>query len=194
LHSESQGSRLDVGNWIAGFLEKNRGHKFLYAMEISKIVGLDEYFRDPRFAAKKPNLHGSWKERCGDNFYSRSVDGTWFQHPTRFHLDERVKKQDTKHARVFISERFWYRGRSAAATPERYASLIGGRGARVHHDPALVAEFCAWVAREFQPGVYDLPNDNPDMHCGVETGVEEAEARQSIVASSGCSPAPRGNC
>ena len=65
-----QGSRLDVGDWIAGFLEKKRGYKFLYAMEISEILGLDEYFRDPRFSAKKPNLRGSWTKRCGDNFYS----------------------------------------------------------------------------------------------------------------------------
>jgi Nucleotide modification associated domain 2 len=142
-------------------------------MEISEILGLDEYFRDPRFAARKPNLHGSWKERRADNFYSRSLDGTWFQHPTRFHIDERVKKQDTKHARVFIGERFWYRGRSAAAAPEKYAPLIGGRGARVNHDPALVIDFCAWVAGEFEPGVGDVPNDNPDMDCKVEAGVRD---------------------
>jgi Nucleotide modification associated domain 2 len=109
-----QGTKLDVGNWIAGFLEKNQGRKFLYPMEISEILGSDEYFRDPHFTAKKPNLHGYWKERCGDNFYSRGVDGTWLQHSTRFHLDERDEKARNKAcARVFIGERFWYRGRSA---------------------------------------------------------------------------------
>jgi hypothetical protein len=189
-----QGSRLDVGDWIAGFLEKKRGHKFLYAMEISEILGLDEYFRDPRFAAKKPNLRGSWQEQCGDNFYSRSADGAWLRHRNRFHLDERSKKQDTKHARVFIGERFWYLGRSAAAGPEKYAPVIGGRGARVNHDPALVADFCAWVAGQFEPGVCDLPIDNPDVYCNVGTRVAEAEAKGLITALTGCSPAPRGDC
>jgi len=158
-----QGSRLKVGDWIAGFLGKKRGYKFLYAMEISEILGLDEYFRDPRFATKKPNLRGSWQERCGDNFYSRNVDGEWVQHRNRFHLDERLKKQDTKYARVFIGQRFWYCGRAADAAPAKYAPLIGGRGARVNHDPALVSDFCAWVSKEFEPGVSNVPNDNPDM-------------------------------
>jgi len=158
-----QGSRLDVGNWIAGFLGKRRGYRFLYAMEISEILDLDEYYRDPRFAAKKPNLRGTWKERCGDNFYSRGSDGEWIQHRNRFHLDERLKRQDTKHTRVFIGQRFWYRGCSASAVPERFAPLIGGRGARVNHDPELVSDFCAWVAREFECGIADVPNDNPDI-------------------------------
>jgi hypothetical protein len=158
-----QGSRLDVGNWIAGFLTKERGYKFLYAMEISEILGLDEYFRDQRFASKKPKLSGSWRERCGDNFYSRRDDGTWIQHENIFHMDEQSKRQDTKHARVFIGQRFWYRGRSAEPVPVRFAPLAGRRGARVNHEPGLVSEFCAWVSTEFEPGIAAVPNDNPDM-------------------------------
>ena len=158
-----QGSRLHVGDWIAGFLTKRRGYRFLYAMEISEILGLDEYYRDPRFSAKKPDLRGNWKARCGDNFYSRGSDGAWIQHRNRFHLDERLKRQDTKYARVFIGQRFWYRGRLASVAPDKYAPLIGGRGARVNHDLDLVSDFCSWVAREFETGVADAPNDNPDM-------------------------------
>jgi len=158
-----QGSWLETGDWIAGFLDKSRGYRFLYAMEISEILDLDEYFQDLRFSAKKPNLRGCWKERCGDNFYSRGSDGTWIQHRNRFHLDDGLKKQDTKYARVFIGHRFWYRGSSAASVPYKYAPLIGGRGARVNHDPSLVSDFCEWVARGFKPGVADVPNDNPDM-------------------------------
>lgn len=158
-----QGTRLTPGNWIAGFLTKSRGHKFLYAMEVSEILDLDDYFTDERFAAKKPDLRGSWQQRCGDNFYSRNSDGTWIQHRNRFHLDERLKEQDTRHARVFIGERFWYRGRSAEPAPARLAPLAGGRGARVNHDPTLVAEFCNWVSTSFRMGVGDLRNDNPDL-------------------------------
>jgi hypothetical protein len=132
-------------------------------MEVSEILGLDEYFRDERFAAKKPNLRGSWQQRCGDNFYSRNADGTWIQHRNRFHLSEGLKQQDTRHARVFIGGRFWCRGRSAQAAPANFAPLGGGRGARVNHDPSLVMEFCDWVAASFQRGIADLPNDNPDM-------------------------------
>jgi len=59
----------------------------------------------PQFAAKKPNLWGSWKEQCGDNFYSRSTDGTWFQHPTKFHVDEATqKKTQGMHACLSVSD------------------------------------------------------------------------------------------
>lgn len=161
-----QGSRVKCGDWIAGFLTKTRGHRFLYAMEVDEVLGLDDYYRDSRFETKKPDLRGSWKERCGDNFYSLGADGKWIQHRNRFHLDEDLKQQDTKYARVFIGRRFWYLGRSAAKLPERFAPLAGGRGTRVNHEPAMIEEFCLWVASQFSPGVHDLPNDNPDIEKG----------------------------
>lgn len=132
-------------------------------MEVSEILDLDDYFQDTRFALKKPNLRGNWQQRCGDNFYSRGEDGSWIQHRNRFHLDEAIKKQDTKHARVFVGSLFWYRGRSAESLPARLAPLAGGRGARVNHDPALVDEYRNWVQARFDLGIADLPNDNPDL-------------------------------
>lgn len=158
-----QGSRVKCGDWIAGFLSKVRGHRFLYAMEVDEVLGLDDYHRDLRFEAKKPDLRGSWKERCGDNFYSRGRDGKWIQHRNRFHLDEDFKQKDTRYARVFIGRRFWYLGRAAAELPTRFGPLAGGRGARVNHDPALAEKFCSWVASHFDTGVHALPNDNPDI-------------------------------
>lgn len=158
-----QGSKLSIGNWIAGFLSKKRGYLFLYAMEISEILGLDDYYRDERFVTKKPNLRGSWQQRCGDNFYSKDDQGSWIQHRNRFHLSEGLKRQDTKFARVFIAKRYWYRGKAAMPAPSRFAALIGGRGARVNHPPALTSEFATWVSCEFEPGVADAPNDNPDI-------------------------------
>jgi hypothetical protein len=158
-----QGTRLECGDWIAGFLTKARGHRFLYAMEVSEILGLDEYFRDSRFEPKKPNLRGTWQERCGDNFYSRESNGAWIQHRNRFHLSEDLKRRDTRHARAFVGSRFWYRGKSASVIPSQFAPLAGGRGARVNHDHLLASNFCFWVADNFKPGIADIPNDNPDI-------------------------------
>lgn len=154
-----QGTRLKEGDWISGFLTKTRGHKFLYAMEVAEVLDLHDYFHDPRFAQKRPNLKGGWKERCGDNFYSRDKNGEWMQHPNRFHVGEGIKQQDTKYARVFIASRFWYLGRSAVNAPAESAPLAGGRGARVNHNPAMVQRFCKWVESNFKVGVADTPND-----------------------------------
>jgi hypothetical protein len=132
-----QGTRLTPGDWIAGCLGKSRGHRLLYAMEVAMVLDLDEYFKNSRFQSKKPNLRGDWKERCGDNFYSRDSNGSWVQHRNRFHLDESLKRQDTKFARVFLGRRYWYRGKSAAPAPAEFAPLLWGRGARVNHNPDL---------------------------------------------------------
>jgi hypothetical protein len=35
-----QGSKVEPGGWIAGFLDKQHGHKFLYAMEVSERQGM----------------------------------------------------------------------------------------------------------------------------------------------------------
>ena len=183
-----QGSRITPGDWIAGFLPKDRAHRFLYAMEVDEILSLDEYFRDPRYSAKKPNLRGSWKERCGDNFYSLDADGRWIQHPNRFHLDEHSKRQDTRFARVYIGRRFWYLGRSAAELPPRLTPLAGGRGTRVNHEPTLVDEFCTWVASEFAVGVHDVPNGNPDINSHRARHPDASPtARAGRAAEPGCS-------
>lgn len=158
-----QGTRLRKGDYIIGFLSKARRYRLVHCMEVKEVANLDDYYRDPRFERKKPNLRGDWKERCGDNFYSKALDGTWIQHRNRFHLDARLKDQDTKYARVFISKRFWYRGRTAEGVPREFFSLIGGRGARVNHDRELAEGLVSWVQNTYEEGIAGLPNDNPDL-------------------------------
>src|SRR5208283_2747822 len=75
------GVRLKVGDWIAGFLSKERENKLLYAMEVQEILNFDDYYRDSRFSKKIPNLQGTWKHRCGDNIYSKNKSGLWKQRP-----------------------------------------------------------------------------------------------------------------
>lgn len=158
-----QGSRAIPGDWIAGFLSKERGYRFLYAMQVLEVLNLDNYYNDSRFQSKKPDLRGTWKQRCGDNFYSLGEDKEWIQHRNRFHLDEATKRQDTRFAKVFVARRFWYLGASAASIPEILAPLVGGRSARVNHDLRLVIEFRRWVEATFKLGISGHPNDNPDL-------------------------------
>jgi hypothetical protein len=157
-----QGVRLSRGDWIAGFLTKDRGYRLVYAMEVDERVHLAAYFHDPRFEQKKPNLRGDWKKRCGDNFYSQEEDGTWKQHRNRFHIGDAYRRKDTRRPHAFVGKRFWYFGRDASPPPERFLRLIGGRGVRLNHDEHLAAAFQAWVTAQ-PTGIYAAPNDNPDL-------------------------------
>ena len=80
----------------------------------------EDYFGDRRFQRKKPRLDRTWKQKCGDNIYFRGPAGEWIQHENaQFHEDERIQKQDTKNAKVFISNHFFYFGENAIAIPAR---------------------------------------------------------------------------
>ena len=74
-----QRADLHKGDWIVGTTPKDFGSKFLYLMELEeKPLSLDQYFVDPRFEQKKPQLKPEDDQRervCGDNFY-RLVNGS----------------------------------------------------------------------------------------------------------------------
>jgi len=156
------GVRLRTGDVIAGSLTKARGHAFLFAMIVDEVLDLDAYFHDRRFNKKKPDLRGDWMARCGDNFYSRGLNG-WVQHKNPWHWGEQYKLRDTRHAVAFAGERFWYRGQLATALPMEFQRLFGGRGVRITRDADTVGAFVDWVARSIPEGVGGLPNDNPDL-------------------------------
>lgn len=158
-----QGARLDEGDWIAGFLNKSRQYRLVYLLKVEERICLDDYYRDSRFSSKRPDLRGDWKARCGDNFYSLNHDGEWQQHRNRFHIGPDFLVKDTRNPFAFIGREFWYFGRSAMKSPKRFDSLRGGRGIRVNHDPNVATEFISWVTSNWEPGIHDLPNDNPDI-------------------------------
>jgi hypothetical protein len=159
------GARARKGDWIAGFLSKERGNRFLYAMELAEDrIRMDRYFQRTEFQSKKPNLKGNWMQRCGDNFYSLRPDGLWQQHSNRYHYGQGCLEQDTRCPFVFVAKRFWYFGRSATSVDPRFLPLIPDRqGIRHNHDPGLVRQFCEWLSTLDQ-GVRDFPMDNCDLN------------------------------
>jgi hypothetical protein len=132
-------------------------------MKVESRIHMQAYFDDPRFGEKKPDLRGSWKERCGDNFYSQGADGSWRQHRNRFHVGPAYLAKDTRRPFVFVAREYWYFGHSAAPVPAEFSPLIGQRGIRVRHPVGLPERFCEWIEAEFTPGIMGLPNDNPDL-------------------------------
>ncbi len=157
-----QHARVLPGDWIAGFSAKAKGNRLIYAMELAERIHMNVYYDDPRFAAKKPKLRGTWMERCGDNFYSQDTTGSWRQHRNRFHLGTEYLTKDTRNPFVFVATRFWYFGREAVAVPEQLLALVGTRGIRVNHPSDLATEFCGWVASTYPEGLHGLPTENPD--------------------------------
>lgn len=160
------GAKLAPGDWVAGFLGKDRGNRLLYAMEVSEILDMNDYFYDPRFQCKKPIRTKDWRVRAGDNFYSRNADGTWQQHWNPFHKSEKHFAKDTRYHRVYAGERFWYFGSDARQVEARFQPLIVKRGIKKNHPQELVRQFMAWIERRYEPGVHGEPNGRVEKAAG----------------------------
>lgn len=152
------GIRLREGDWIIGTEPVARGSKLVYAMRVSEVLHFDEYFDDPRFQKKKPNVGGEWRERCGDNIYRRDSDGRWQQSWSRHHQSDEHRRRDTKYPYVFVSDHFYYFGEKAAPIPDDCQDLVQRRqGCKCNHDPDTVARLLAWIEAYFAPGIHGQP-------------------------------------
>lgn len=153
------GIRLIKSDWVIGFLSKSRGNKLLYAMKLDNVIEFDEYYHDKKYFKKRPNLDGTWKERCGDNMYYKNKAGSWVQVKTVYHRG--MLEKDTRYPMVFVSNKYYYFGHNAIAVPEQFVDLIPKRhGVKCDHDSSLVKLFIDWIERNSKSGIQGMPIDN----------------------------------
>lgn len=149
------------GHWIAGFSPKSDGYRLVYAMLVNERLTFDEYYRDPRFSEKKPKPQGTAEEQCGDNFYFQK-NGYWWRLPSGFHPSQKAMLTDLRKgqgAPVFVSEHYFYYGKSRIDLPSKFQKLIcKGRGTRTAFDESLVRKFVEWVEGHV-PGKHAEPLD-----------------------------------
>src|ERR1700691_5469200 len=75
-------SAAKIDDWVVGTGSKTRlrDDHLVYAMRVTGSLTFEEYWADPRFRRKKPNLRGSKKQAFGDNIYFRTTrNGKWRQ-------------------------------------------------------------------------------------------------------------------
>jgi hypothetical protein len=87
-------AKLEKGEWLIANSQNKDGNQLVYAMRISEMLSMNEYFDDKRFASKKPKPNGEDIEQCGDNIYHQDKDATWKRLPSRFHNDRGNFTQD----------------------------------------------------------------------------------------------------
>ena len=160
-----------VGDWIigTGSAAKGRRDHLVYAMRVTETLSYNDYWSDPRFRAKRPNLRGSLKQAYGDNIYHRTGDdGQWQQENSHHSLPDGQINQlnvevDTSTDRVLVSKDFVYWGGSGPVLPEdlRQAEGIDLRARRGHrsiYPESSLEKVVAWL--ESLPwGYRDRPLD-----------------------------------
>ncbi len=163
--------RASVGDWIIGTgsnrMGVRRGGFLVYAMRVQGSMTFSEYWCDPRFQKKKPNLYGSYRMACGDNIYCPMDDGGW-QQLNSYHSKEdgsqfqRHVNKDTSVDRVLISDDFVYFGAEGPEIPTalKNSGLVHSAiGQKQIRDAAAVAEFEAWLAGLGAKGYQGRPFD-----------------------------------
>lgn len=137
-------------------------------MKVAEAMTFDQYWEDPRFQYKKPNLSASKKLAFGDNIYHR-VDGTWLQENSHHSFpdgtpNDRNIRNDTKADRMLIGTEFAYWGGSGPQIPPILRNYQGhdiciGRGYKKHYSAGMEVEFVAWLSSLETHGFLGRPLD-----------------------------------
>ena len=161
-----------IGDWIVGTGSNRKGVRrggfLVYAMRVTEAMSIGEYWHDPRFARKKPNLYGSYRMACGDNIYCRDGKiGRWTQlnsyhskadgSPNRKHIN-----RDTSVDRVLISDDFVYFGAEGPEIPDALKNariVLAGRGRRKVTEAGTIAAFERWLTELGVKGYQGRPFD-----------------------------------
>ena len=161
--------RAEVGDWIIGTGSdargKWRGNHISYAMRVTEVLTFDDYWRDERFLAKRPDPSGDLTESCGDNIYHFDYEnGHWCQEIPAYHCESNDMEEDTTVDRVLISDDFIYWGGSGPLLPEPrgYNLVKTGPGYKVKFPEKVIEEFIAWIRglqAVGQRGVWGKPLD-----------------------------------
>ena len=163
----------NVGDWIVGTGSKTRGREghIVFVMRITKIMSFNQYWLDPRFKQKKPNLRGSRKQAFGDNiYYWESTTGKWNQEDSHHsHPDSTPNKRninnDTKTDKVLISDDYIYWGGEGPEIPATYRNFCGfdlckvGMGHKCNFPDNMANEFIDWIRSLEDEGYCGTPRD-----------------------------------
>jgi hypothetical protein len=143
-----------IGDWVIGTGSKEYdsiGH-LVFAMRISEILTFSDYWKDPRFQHKKPNMRGSWKQAFGDNIYHRTTTaGAWIQENSHHSYEggapnpENIE-HDTRTPKVLVAgAEFVYWGGKAPIIPVELRKVCAVRGHKSRFPEEFVSRFLSWI-------------------------------------------------
>ena len=134
-----------------------RAGSLVYAMKISEVLTFNEYWKDSRFASRKPS-NTTAISRCGDNIWHHE-GGRWLLAPHAQH-ERNEEHYDTSGENVLIATEFFYFGREAVELPKEFAVLrCNGRGHTNEDDEKLVQRFWKWLNDTYPRGRIGDPTE-----------------------------------
>lgn len=162
---------LQIGDWLIGTgsnsLEKASGFKcvtkLIYAMQVSEIISLHEYWEDQRFEYKKPVMNGTLSTMFGDNCYHLDNDNNWVQEDCAHRningtFNHEHKEKDISGENALISQLFYYFGDNAPQIPRRFIQICHTtQGQKIVKPDKLAIKFLNWLQQNYRTGTQGKP-------------------------------------
>lgn len=162
----------EVGDWVVGTgtASRKRRSYLVFVMKVEEALTFDEYWNDPRFLQKRPNLSGSKKQAFGDNIYHRANPGKSWQQLNSHHSyadgspNPANIANDTQTNRVLISTDYAYWGGSGPRISPKFRKnggidICAGRGYKCKFPDTVVSDFVEWVRSFGIKGYAGAPAD-----------------------------------
>jgi hypothetical protein len=148
---------------------ENWKDRLVYAMIPDERLTYDEYFNDPRFAAKIPHS----RQEPGDNIYHLDRTGKHYEavdcvndihrSDSQLRFDPDFSAADMQAPVAMVAHDFWYWGENAphladtGLKPKTIETLMHAkRGHLVVRDPEIIRDVVDWL-RAQEPGVHGQP-------------------------------------
>jgi hypothetical protein len=153
-----------IGDWIVGLSPKKYGNRLVYFMRVDEILSsFDLYWRDTRFANKKPRYDSTIELQRGDNIYQPIGGGEYRQHRSFHsiqHSEEEnpsLKAHDLSGKRILVSENYAYFGATGQQLPASLNCLIVARGHKCRFPDEVKEEFLCFVGSIGLLGLFSNP-------------------------------------
>ena len=166
------------GDWIVGTGSVKHGfqNKVVYAMEVTEILTMQEYYTycKSQLPKKIPNWQAkSYKEKVGDCIYNFSTEPIEILKSVH---NEVNRKRDLNGQFTLLSDHFYYFGNKPQQLPDHLLPIVHqGQGHKSVSNQPYLHDFVDWITTQIMAKntVYSEPNlrahlksceDNLDKH------------------------------
>jgi hypothetical protein len=146
--------------------------RMIYVLRVGGKCTFQQYWDDPRFAAKRPFFKSSRDHAYGDNIYHHDAAGEWIQERSHHSFQDGATnelnlRQDTSEDHVLWSDDFVYWGREAPEVPAPFRDFNGddlyphARDRRSRYAPDFIEAVSDWFnalperGRRGRPAAWD---------------------------------------
>lgn len=159
--------KAQVGDWIfgTGSSELKNPNTLIFAMKVSKVITFNEYWNDPQYSRKRPNMNYSLVHMYGDNIYNKNENNVWSQ-ANSHHSNEdgtlnikNLKTDTTKTENVLIADTYYYFGQEYIEIPKSMQDEIYnlGRNYKEVRDKEIAKEFINYLEENHEQGYQAKP-------------------------------------